>query len=281
MKKRIAIVAPGGIDLKDEMIRGVIKDLFLKNASKLKEDDTVLDFFMMQKGFVEMDAFSWEALNLWNSYEFFEVVRGLKGKGYDAIVSHCFGDPNLYPMRQVMDIPVVGAFENSLFFAHMMGLKIGIVTFSKYIVPAMEAVLLRYGCRDWVVSFKSTESSKDDFVEMMFDAKRIIEVFVERSRECISEGAEVIIPGCTIISPAITIARGCEKDYAHGLREVDGVPIVDVISAAVRMAEVMASMKGYGMPWISRACTFNMPPESIMKSTVDLFPYHGSGEQKY
>jgi len=281
MKKNIAVVVPGGINLTKDTSREVVKNLFIKNAMKLKEDDTNIDFFFMKKGFMQMDAFSWKVLNLWNSMEFFEVVRGLKGRGYDAIVSHCFGDPNLYPMRQVMDIPVEGAFENALFFAHMMGLKIGIVTFSHHIIPAMEAVLLRYRCMDWIISMKSTESTKEDFVEMMVDANQLINTFTEKSRECIREGAEVIIPGCTIISPALAIAVGCEKTYPQGLREVDSVPIVDVISSAVRMAEVMATFKKAGIPWISRARTFNMPPKEVLDNTVKLFPYHGSGEQKY
>lgn len=77
------------------------------------------------------------------------------------------------------------------------------------------------------------------------------------------------------------MAPGCEKMYPNGLYEVDGVPLVDVISTAVRMAEVLVSMKEAGIPWISRYSTFNSPPEDLMKATESLFPYHGSGEQKF
>jgi hypothetical protein len=47
------------------------------------------------------------------------------------------------------------------------------------------------------------------------------------------------------------------------------------------MAEVFASMKEAGIPWISRASTFNTPPDDILRATMTHFPYHGSGEQKY
>ncbi len=83
------------------------------------------------------------------------------------------------------------------------------------------------------------------------------------------------------MSPVVHMAPGCETEYPNGLYEVDGIPVVDVMSTAVRMAEVLASMKAMGIPWISRACTFNTPPEELLAETESLFPYHGSGEQKY
>jgi hypothetical protein len=83
------------------------------------------------------------------------------------------------------------------------------------------------------------------------------------------------------MSPVVHMAPGCEETYPKGLYEVDNVPVVDVISTAVRMAEVLASMKEKGIPWISRVGTFNSPPEELLAETEALFPYHGSGEQKY
>ena len=74
---------------------------------------------------------------------------------------------------------------------------------------------------------------------------------------------------------------GCEQDYPNGLYEVDGVPIVDVISTAVKMAEILAFMDSAGIPWISRASTFNTPPEDLLNESAAVFPYHGSGSQKY
>ena len=186
-----------------------------------------------------------------------------------------------------MDIPVGGVFENALYLAKMMGRKIGLITFSDYIVSVMEDVLYRYGCRDWVVSIKvakgssSTGLTGEDFMASLVDATKMIERVSDAARECIKEGAEVLIPGCTIMSPVICMAPGCEQEYPHGLQVVDGVPIVDVISTGLRMTEVLASMKQAGIPWISRASTFKTPTDDIIKNTIAHFPYHGSGGQRY
>ncbi len=195
MSKKIAVVAPFGIDLNEEMFRDIAERIFVRNAEKLKEDDTSIDFYLTKKGFVNIDSFCWESLNTWNSYEFFEAVRGLKGKGYDAIVIHCYFDPYLYPLRQLMDIPVVGAVQNSLVFGSIMGRKIGIVTFSKFAIPMIEELVGKYGFRDSVTSIRSTESGMNEFLESFADAGPLLKRFSEVSRECINDGAEVLVPG--------------------------------------------------------------------------------------
>ena len=74
-------------------------------------------------------------------------MRGLKGKGYDAIVVHCYWDPYIYPLRQYMDIPVIGVAQNSLMFANMMRRKVGLITFSKYAIPIVEELVINTGSR--------------------------------------------------------------------------------------------------------------------------------------
>lgn len=195
MSKKIAVVAPFGIDLDDDAFREIAGRIFIKNAEKLTEDGTTIEFHINRKGFINIDSFCWESLNTWNSYEFFEMVRSLKGKGYAAIVIHCYFDPYLYSLRQLMDIPVVGAVQNSLMFAGMMGRRIGIVTFSKYAIPVIEDLVMKYGYRDMVASIKSTESSMEDFFASFTDAGPLLERFCEVSRQCVEDGAEILVPG--------------------------------------------------------------------------------------
>lgn len=195
MAKKIAVMAPMGLDLNQEIFREIVGAVFVRNAEKLKEEETSIDYLLMEKGFLNIDAFAWESLNAWNSYELFETVRGLKGKGYDAVVIHCYWDPYLYPLRQVMDIPVVGVCQNSLIFAGMMGRKIGIITFSKYAIPIIEDLVVKYGFKNQVTSIRSTESNGEDFLESFGNAEGLIERVQEVSHECIRDGAEVLVPG--------------------------------------------------------------------------------------
>ncbi len=77
------------------------------------------------------------------------------------------------------------------------------------------------------------------------------------------------------------MAPGCEDDYPGGLTEVDGVPVVDVISAGVRLAEVLVSFKKAGLSWISRAANYRRPDAEMSRSNLEDFPYHGSGSWRF
>ena len=73
------------------------------------------------------------------------------------------------------------------------------------------------------------------------------------------------------------MAPGCESEYPNGLTSVDGVPVVDVISSGIRLAEVMASFKKAGLSWISRSGWYQSPAEELYKMSETEFPYRGSG----
>ena len=83
-----------------------------------------------------------------------------------------------------------------------------------------------------------------------------------------------------VLANILCVTPGCDE-YPQGVKEVDDVPILDVVSTSVRMAEVLVSMKRAGIPWISRKRSFSQPPEEITKTVEAIFPYHGSGSWHY
>ncbi|MFH1091428.1 MAG: hypothetical protein V1742_07650 [Pseudomonadota bacterium] len=83
-----------------------------------------------------------------------------------------------------------------------------------------------------------------------------------------------------VLANLLCVTPGCDE-YPQGLTEVDGVPILDVVSTSVRMAEVLVSMKRAGIPWISRHRTFGRPDEDTVNAAMSKFIYHGSGSWHY
>jgi Asp/Glu/hydantoin racemase len=63
----------------------------------------------------------------------------------------------------------------------------------------------------------------------------MVDLFREKAVKAIKEDeAEVIIPGCTIVSTLLT----SQKVFA-----IDEVPIIDPVYAGIKMAEVMVDLK--------------------------------------
>jgi len=83
-----------------------------------------------------------------------------------------------------------------------------------------------------------------------------------------------------VLANILCVTPGCDE-YPQGIKEVEGVPILDVVSTSVRMAEVLVSMKRAGLPWISRKRSYSMPPDEIAGTVEAQFPYHGSGSWRY
>jgi allantoin racemase len=154
------------------------------------------------------------------------MVMQAEREGFDAVIIACFDDPALWSARQAVDIPVVAFGESSLLLAAMMGLKFGLFCPSPLGVPAFEEKLIRYGLKDRCAGVAGGYLPAADQERAIFDARPVIDEFVDVERQLIAKGAEVLVPGCGLIAlPALR--PGCEADH-RGAYHVDGVPIVDI-----------------------------------------------------
>jgi len=195
MKTKIAMMAPYGGDPENEKNRKIVESIYAKNANKLKEEGTVVDYHLLNKGVVDTDHILWEALSIWNKLELFEAIRNLKGQDYDAVIIHCYSDPNLTACRQVLDIPVVGMVQTSMFMASMMGSKIGVITYAQVAIDVIDDLARKYGYKDRCVRTLSMDTPNGDFIKAYFDAHDLIEKFKTFARQSIELGAEVLVPG--------------------------------------------------------------------------------------
>ena len=106
-----------------------------------------------------------------------------------------------------------------------------------------------------------------------------LKLFIEASRRLIEDGAEVIILGCMAVDPVLVLAPSCAKNYPSGLREVDGVPLMNVTALTIKVAEGFVSLKNAGLPWISRKLYFASAKndKKALKTGAPLLKYSGPG----
>jgi hypothetical protein len=151
-----------------------------------------------------------------------------------------------------VDVPFFTPGEVAMRLASFMGLKFGVVTASDSASLVVEENIRKYGLRDNAVRVRAMTQGLevDAWAECHTDAHSMIKNFTEVSRKMIDDGAEVIIPGCMAVDPVLLLAPGCEKDYPYGLREVDGVPVMNVTALTIKVAESFVSLKKAGLHWI-------------------------------
>ena len=262
---------------KGDPVLTAFADAYKRNFDLVKNPDTEVDIFFLNKGLNTFEEFGYLHQIFLNEREMYHAVLQAEKDGYDAVIPMCFTDPVVQQTRKAVDIPVIGQAETELMFAAMMGKKLGVITVSDEACLLVDEIIENYGYKDRAVKTRSIGISGELQAQAAFDASHDIEAFKEVSKELIADGAQVLVPGCSCISLGLRMAAGCEDQYPNGLREVDGVAVLDGMSVVIKMAENMASLKKCGSNFISRAGKYKQAPKEADEQTLAKFPYHGSG----
>ncbi|WP_413869238.1 aspartate/glutamate racemase family protein [Albidovulum sp.] len=147
----------------------------------------------------------------------------------DAIVIACFDDTGLDAARCLTDRPVVGIGEAAYHFAAMVANKFSVVTTLARSVPALEHNLHRYGLAARCVRVRSSEVAVLELEHEGSDA--CARISAEIGRAVAEDRAEAIVLGCAGMA-----------DLAGRLSAEHGLPVLDGVSCAVRLAEAMVGL---------------------------------------
>jgi len=155
--------------------------------------------------------------------------------GVDAVVVNCMGDPGVEPGREAVSIPVVGPCEAAMHLASMLGHSFSVLTVLERLRHRVEERARRYGVRD---KFASARAVNIPVLELDGDRPAMIAALVEQGMRAIEEDdAHVLIFGCTGMF-------GAAEQMQAGLaaRGYGGVPVIDPIVAAIRLAETLVDL---------------------------------------
>jgi len=143
---------------------------------------------------------------------------------FDAVVMAGFGEPGREGAREIVDVPVMDITECSALLACTLGYRFSIVTTIKRAVPTIEEILVAVGVRERCASIRPTGLGVLELeADEALTKRRLAE---EAQRAIEDDGAEVIVLGCGGLG-------GFDKE----LEAQVGVPVIDGIVAAVKMAE--------------------------------------------
>ena len=172
----------------------------------------------------------------------------------DAFILACWGDPGLEAAREITTKPVVGIAEASMYIANMVAAKWSVVTTLHRVRDMVEKTIQKTGFHDRCVSVRTTKLAVLDTER---DRASTLEVLAQASRLAMEEdGAEAICLGCAGMS-------GLEQQ----LEEQLGVPVIDAVAAAVKMAESLVSLRKTN----SKHMTYRVPELKEIPGYADHF----------
>lgn len=201
-------------------------------------------------------------------YDVREVVDNGLGvrasKKYDAFVIANSLDPALVELREMLDIPVLSFMEVNCFTACMMGDRFGLVVPNEKMVPRYSEIVRGYGLGGRLAAveplrFENMVRFDDAFTDAAVGDDLHKQV-LEACRRATARGAEVLI----LTGPQSALMA------QRGVREVDGVPLMDSYSLLVKQAEAMVSMHRLTGIAVSRRLLYRSPPAELIRQAAEV-----------
>ncbi|MFJ5306066.1 aspartate/glutamate racemase family protein [Streptomyces sp. NPDC088350] len=170
-----------------------------------------------------------------------DLLRTYDGPSYDAVVMAGFGEHGREGVRELVDVPVVDITEAAAHLACLLGRRYGVVTTLERSCGQIEDSLELAGVGRNCAAVVGTGLS---VLDLAGDEDRTEAAFLAAAERARAAGAEVLVLGCAGMT-------GLQRAVGEKL----GLPVVDGVGAAVKLAE---SLVGLGLT-TSRAGSYARP----------------------
>ncbi|MEU5309863.1 aspartate/glutamate racemase family protein [Streptomyces sp. NPDC021562] len=157
-----------------------------------------------------------------------DALRTYPGPPYDAVVMAGFGEHGREGARELLDVPVVDITEAAAHLACLLGRRYGVVTTLDRSRGQIEDSLETAGVARNCVGVAGTGLG---VLDLAGDPGRTETAFLAAAERVRDAGAEVLVLGCAGMT-------GLQRTVGEKL----GVPVVDGVGAAVKLAESLVTL---------------------------------------
>jgi allantoin racemase len=153
------------------------------------------------------------------------VVEAEKKKVSGHVIA-CFDDTGLDAARMAAIAPVIGIGEAAFHAASLIAHKFTVVTTLGRSIPVIEHNLVRYGLASRCAKVRAADVPVLALEDPHSQARARISQEIEMAKS--QDGCEAIVLGCAGMA-----------DLAHSLSKEHGLPVVDGVSAAIGLIEML------------------------------------------
>lgn len=165
-----------------------------------------------------------------HSIQFMQGALLAEREGFDAFALSTLPEPSLREIRSLVKIPVVGYGESATFLAGNDGRKFGALVFIPELAELFADNVRRHHYGSQLIGAMDVGFRFTDVLAAFSNPVHLIDKFKTSARHLISKGAQAIIPGEAPLN--VLLAK-------EGIKDVDGIPIIDSLAAWVKRTENM------------------------------------------
>jgi len=242
MTKKIRYIKPSAYSTVNDELQNYLEGY--------KSEGTVVEVVSMPRGPRHLEYVYYQSLAY---QEILKAVKRAEKDGCDAAVIGCFDDPALIAAREICETMfVTGPAESSMQLASTLGGKFSVIVGRDKWVPQMMDLVHRYGCFNKLASFRSLDLG---VLQLHEDENLTAARMRKEIKKAIEEDkAEVILLGCTM-----------QFGFYKELQQEFGLPVIDVMLAAFKYAEMLVEMKRKMGWYTSKVNTYASPSASEIK----------------
>ena len=222
----------------------VVSDVIMKSARKKAKATTELICLTNPGGTKNIDCAYGDYMSSHSHIKAcLDKVKQIKP---DAVVLAGFGNVGIFALKEALDIPVVSISEATMAIACLLGHKFSAVTMLKQFIPYQEDLVRLYRFDQKCASVRAININVENAT---IERERTLSELKEEVSKIVKEdGEEVIILAC---------AGLC--GYEDELTKMVGIPVLDPVVVAVKVAEMMVET---GLCQ-SKVRKFAFPPQDI------------------
>ena len=190
--------------------------------------------------------------------EIIENAIQAEKEGYDAFIIGGVGDMGYAELREVVDIPVVFIGESSYLVASQLATSFAIINSDARSLRTASSNVRKLGLGEHMVPGAHVgRGQTEHFLLMENDPQLVIAEIKAAAKAPIDEGAALLIPGTAPIS--VFLAE-------QGVREIEGVPVLDLHAAVIKCAEMQVDFRRLGIPKSQKGPALVVNKQDILRA---------------
>ncbi|MBI2526192.1 MAG: hypothetical protein HYV93_09440 [Candidatus Rokubacteria bacterium] len=219
-----------------DAVWGVYQESVKRHAARIARSGTEIEFHGVTSTFPGIDH-----LDSAEHLATVEVIRNAihaEQQGYAAFVMISTIDAGHRQIRELTDLPAVFITECAVHLASQLAGRFAFLTHNRMILEKMQRMARSYGLGGRMVDGASLDLTYRDFRRMYEDPAPVLAAFASEARKAVGRGAGMLLPAGNPVNMFL---------LDHGVRDVDGVPLLDSFAAAIKAAEALADLQRMGI----------------------------------
>ena len=184
-------------------------------------------------------------------------------EGFDAVLIGVLQDPGLREARSIVDIPVLGYGEVSMLTACTLGERFSFVCINPQMDQLVQQTIRERGMEARALPTTYLECGYDALAAGVAGrTEPFMHAFEQAAQRALDNGADVLLPGQTIIAEIL---------WKAGVTRFKEAVVLDPRLPMLRMAEMMVEMRKAGISACRRGFYWAKPPADLFAAMEEFY----------